>query len=189
MYTLLLDTHYLDITMVLFRDGIVMDSSVKETKLDHSMFIIPMIEELLEKHSLRSEDIGEMIVVNGPGSFTGVRLGVTIGKTYAYLRNIPIYVVSYLEEMAVSMEHQDVITPFIADKNGYYTASFDADMHLVKDYEYTAKKNFDLERNDLVTDVSINYENVYRYLKEKKSAVCVHEVKPLYVKRIEVQHD
>lgn len=189
MITLLIDTHYLDITLVLYQDGIVLKKSVKTTGLDHSMFIISMLEEILTSSNLTTDDIDEIIVVNGPGSFTGVRLGVTIGKTYAYLKELPLYAISYLEEMAVSYTSKDDVTPVIADKNGYYVATFDPKMELKDSYAYIPNHNFDSWKNqkNILEEISISYDKVYDYVKTHKNTIHPHELKPLYVKKFEVQ--
>lgn len=190
MITLLIDTHYLDITLVLYQDGLVLKKAVKTTQLDHSMFIIPMLEELLEECHLTTDDIGGIIVINGPGSFTGVRLGVTIGKTFAYLKDLPLYALSYLEAMALSHTYTEDITPVIADKNGYYVATFDQKMNLTSSYEYIPKNDFNnwKENKNILEEVQISYENVYRYAMDNNKKIHPHELKPLYIKKIEVQH-
>ena len=45
-------------------------------------------------------------MVNGPGSFTGIRIGITIAKVYAWSLNIPITTISSLEAMAISSENE-----------------------------------------------------------------------------------
>ena len=52
--------------------------------------VLPMIEELLKKHKLELKDISEIKVNPGPGSFTGVRVGVTIANTLGFLLKIPV---------------------------------------------------------------------------------------------------
>lgn len=55
-----------------------------------SQVVLPMIEELLKEHSLTLKDITELRVHQGPGSFTGLRVGITIANTLAQLLHIPI---------------------------------------------------------------------------------------------------
>ena len=66
--------------------------------------MFPAIKELIDEQKL-----DEIIVVNGPGSFTGVRLGVTIAKTLAYTLNIPIKTISSLEVSSISNNAQKSI--------------------------------------------------------------------------------
>ena len=85
MNTLFIDTHLWDIIIVLLHDGLVVKKEEVKNKKNNSEYIFPSIVKVIDGIKL-----DEIIVVNGPGSFTGVRLGVTIAKTLAYTLNIPI---------------------------------------------------------------------------------------------------
>lgn len=65
---------------------------VEKRSLDtrKAQVVLPMLEELLKKHELSLKDITEIKVNPGPGSFTGIRVGLTIANTLGYLLNIPV---------------------------------------------------------------------------------------------------
>ena len=90
MYSLLIDTHDKLVSYVLYNDGKVVDQVQLESNMRHSEIAMPSLIEILKKNNLEIKDIKEILVVIGPGSFTGVRIGVVIAKTTAYLLNIPI---------------------------------------------------------------------------------------------------
>ena len=56
-----------------------------------SQVILPMIDELLKKHSIKLEDIGEIEVNRGPGSFTGLRVGKSIANALSFALKIPVF--------------------------------------------------------------------------------------------------
>ena len=116
MYTLFIDTHYLDIVIILLKDGILVNKKEVINKKNNSEYIFPTIVDVIDDIKLN-----EIIVVNGPGSFTGVRLGVTIAKTFAYILNIPIKTITSLEVMAISSNQLKVA---FSDSNGYYIGNF-----------------------------------------------------------------
>ena len=97
MYTLFIDTHLWDILIYLLKDGKIVDKELVINKKNNSEYIFPSIIKVIDGIKL-----DEVVVVNGPGSFTGVRLGVTIAKTLAYTLNIQIKTVTALECMAIS---------------------------------------------------------------------------------------
>lgn len=65
---------------------------------------LPKIVTLFEQANLNPKDIQKIIVVDGPGSFTGIRIGITIAKVYAWSLNIPITTIKSLEAMAISSD-------------------------------------------------------------------------------------
>ena len=102
MYSLYIDTHDNKIVIGLYKDGLIIDNNIKESSRNHSDFTMPMIREILINNSITIKDLNEIIVVNGPGSFTGCRIGITIAKTYSWALNIPISTITSLEAMALS---------------------------------------------------------------------------------------
>ena len=84
MWSLFIDTHYKNIVIVLYQNEELVDIVNKEVSKDHSVFIMPLLEELLKKNKITVHDLNEIYVCKGPGSFTGIRLCVTIAKTLAY---------------------------------------------------------------------------------------------------------
>ena len=107
MYTLFLDTHSDKIIIVLFKEKNILVKKEVETQHNHSITTMPILESVLKEAKIEVEELDQILVVNGPGSFTGVRLGVTIAKTLAFTLNIPIRTLSSLLIKAVSFEHDD----------------------------------------------------------------------------------
>lgn len=95
----------------------------------HSTTLLPMIESMLSLHHLTTADIGLYAVSTGPGSFTGVRIGVSTVKGLAFLYNVPCVGVSALEAMAMGFEKLPcVIFPAMDARCGtVYGAAFLSD--------------------------------------------------------------
>lgn len=119
---------YLDTSSSYLYFGVVENKQllfeVKEKlSTDLSKYALPKIVEKFEQYKIKPVDIQKIILVNGPGSFTGIRIGVTIAKTYAWGLNIPIITLSSLEAMAISSEKNgDYIVPLIDARRGYVYA-------------------------------------------------------------------
>lgn len=189
MYTLLLDTHFSRVTIILYKDGKVIDIAEEESNQSHSIITMPLLEAVLKANKLDVKDINELTVVNGPGSFTGVRIGVTIAKTLSYCLNIPIKTISSLEVLACNINISKNKLVAFNDRNGYFVGEFTADNKLVNDYLYINNieyKNFINQNNVFDSFEKIDYECVYELIKNK-DAINPHLVNPLYVKKIEVQ--
>lgn len=85
------------------------------TKLTHSQTLIPMAEQLLKSVSLSVKDLDAVAVNAGPGSFTGVRIGVAAAKGIAFADEIPCISVSTLQSMAYNMLESDCIVCAVMD--------------------------------------------------------------------------
>lgn len=84
---------------------------------NHSVTIIPHLVTLLDQHALKLTDLDEVVIGIGPGSYTGVRIGVTIAKMIGYLNHIKVQSVSTLALMASSSD-QAWIAPMIDARRG-----------------------------------------------------------------------
>lgn len=90
-------------------------------KKNHSVRVMPAIERVLADCGMEPGDLGKIVVAKGPGSYTGVRIGVTIAKTMAWSLGIPLSGVSSLAVLAASARHF----------NGYISPLFDARRGLI----------------------------------------------------------
>lgn len=187
MYTLFISTFDKIITIGLLKDGNVIDMSVKESTQNHSVYTMPMIESILNKNEVDVKKLSEIIVVNGPGSFTGVRIGVTIAKTFAYTLNIPIKTITSLLAYAVSLDSNDKKVITISDMKGKYVGYFDYNNKVI-DYIYLKNSEFSEYIKDkekyLVVDNKFDLEKIYKYLLNVESTLS-HNVNPIYIKGID----
>ena len=87
-------------SVALFEDDKLLAEQYQNTGLTHSQTLLVMAEDLLKQCSFTARDVDAVAVANGPGSFTGVRIGAAAAKGFAWGREIPIYGVSTLEAMA-----------------------------------------------------------------------------------------
>lgn len=188
MYSLLVDTHDTNVVFVLYRDGKVLDKKIIESNKGHSEVAMPNFISMLKNHNLDVKDISEVISVIGPGSFTGVRIGVVISKTLAYLLNVPIYPITSLDLQVFS---NDEILPgyyIVKEKNGVFIANYDDRGKAVGDIEYKSNKEFEAISNDVSINYieNIDYDNVYQHILDMEP-VNPHLVNPIYIKKIEVE--
>ena len=146
MISLFLNTSSNFLNVALAKDNVVIDELYLKLDKDLSKLALYNIEKLLDKNSILPKDIDEIICVRGPGSFTGLRVGVTISKTFAHFLKKKLYSVSSLYVMATS-NVADIIVPIIDARRGYvYGAVYDKDYNVVLDEQY-------IKLNDLIEKV------------------------------------
>ena len=92
--------------------------------------IMPVIDEAFKKSNIKPKDIDKIFVVNGPGSFTGIRVGLTVAKVMAYSLNIPAVPISSLEVMASGYDEK--VFPLIDARRGYvYAGGYDRNLDVI----------------------------------------------------------
>lgn len=115
MYSLIVDTATKNLYIALvFNDTIITEYLNRESK-EHSQNIMPQIKCILDGKNLKPKDLGSIYVGIGPGSYTGVRIGVAVCKMLAYTLDIPLYQFSSLYAMSSSLE---CACPYIDARRG-----------------------------------------------------------------------
>ncbi len=109
------------------RDGELVASAFQASGLTHSRTLLPMAQTLLANAGLTMEDVDLLAVSHGPGSFTGLRIGVSLVKGLAFERGLPCVGVSTLEALANCMPRRDAVLCAVMDARAgqVYHANFD----------------------------------------------------------------
>lgn len=111
----------------LCRDEFLLAQSFQNSGLTHSVTLLPMVEDLLKNCSVSLDEVELIAVANGPGSFTGLRIGVSEAKGLAWAKGIPCAGCSTLESMAWSLCHlegQELCCCMDARRDQLYAARF-----------------------------------------------------------------
>lgn len=117
MTILAIDTSNNPLGVALIDEEKVLGEYITNLKKNHSIRIMPAIQSLMKDCEVLPGDLTKIVVAKGPGSYTGVRIGVTIAKTLAWSLNLPLVGVSSLETLAAGAGRYF---------NGYVSPLFDA---------------------------------------------------------------
>lgn len=184
MPKLFVDTHSEKVTLALIEEDKIFEKNAFSNR-SHSEVVVPLLDDILKEAGCDLAKLDEIVVVNGPGSFTGVRIGVTVAKTIAYSHSIPIKVISSLEMFGESAEEYfDLVT--VEDAKGVYSA------HRVDgeytDFIYQRRQEFEeyVSKNGftVLENKKIDYQNILAYV-AKKETINPHLVTPIYIKEID----
>lgn len=120
-------------SVAIIEDGKVIASSYVNVRLTHSQTLLPMIENLLKASLSNINDINGFAISNGPGSFTGVRIGISAVKGLAIAKNLPCVAVSTLRAMAQAFTDNDCIVCAVMDArcNQVYNALFEIENGII----------------------------------------------------------
>lgn len=157
MKILALDTSTIMTTVaVLDKDQVLGEYSLNQD-MSHSEKLVPMVKEVLDSLKLKVQDIDLYGVSIGPGSFTGLRIGVTTIKTFAHLFNKPLVGVSTLESLAFNLPYNKTIVPMMdARRNRVYTGVYSWEENDLKNLMEPVAIDID----ELLEDLYNSYEEI-----------------------------
>lgn len=152
MYTILLDSSGTYLAVALAKDKEILDKVFYEAWQQQSEFMIVELNKLLDKFSVGYNDIDSIVVCVGPGSYTGVRISITIAKVMSLACNATVYPISSL------WAERDGEKPSICLMNARSHRSY------IGVYEGS---------NCILKDQVMSNENVLKYIEENPSfSVC-----------------
>lgn len=210
MKTLFVDTSRKSLSIALADNDELLFISNVESYSKHSNYLMDEIKKVLSKFNLAHNDIDNFIVLNGPGSFTGIRVGVTVCKTLAWALHKKLYQLNNLEALKVGINNE-VIISVIPDKKDFgYIGIYDGDqvldyMNINDERLLIVNKNISIvtmENNNFVDDlkkrlsvnnkVDVKIINDYDYLKIisyvlSRQDINPHLAEPIYLKKIDAE--
>ena len=197
MKILFLDTSSFFVTVSIVEDSEILFNYQEEIRTDMSSKIMPKIREGFDSVPFKIEDIDKIMIVNGPGSFTGVRIGVTIAKVLAWSLKKDIITVSSLELMASSSFDTKYIIPMIDARRGYvYAGVYDHDLNNIRVDSYISITDlstyfddsilvsYDVLDNTVRPNVDI-IKVINKHINDK--SLNPHQVNPNYLKKVEAE--
>ena len=186
MYSLFIDTHDVDLLIALYKDNEVLDKELNNTK-NHASMCMPIINDILNRNNITVHNLNEVIVVIGPGSFTGVRIGATIGKMLAYTLNIQIKTITSLDMYAISNDSNTNKLVLIRDLKGAYGAYYTSDNKIIDGAFYKSTDSLNeylIDKSEYIINNEVDLNKVKEFVNNSE-AVNPHKVNPIYIKEIE----
>lgn len=125
MKILAIDTSSKICSVSVLEDANVIIEKHNDDEKTHSQKLMPLIDETLKEVNLTLDNIDLLACCLGPGSFTGIRIGISTVKAFADVKNIPIIGVTSLESLAYNIENEGLIASIIdAKHDNVYFALF-----------------------------------------------------------------
>lgn len=158
---------------------------------DMSKYMMPALDSAFKHCNITPKDLDKIFVVTGPGSFTGIRIGLTTAKTMAWALNIPLVPISTLE-MLSSGNSKNVIALMDARRGYVYAGGYDKELNPFMKDKYTLLKN--IKGNNFVSNDEFNFAvekpkiDILKLLKKHENEEFnPHKVNPKYLKKTEAE--
>ena len=192
MKILFLDTSSFFVSIAIAEDNNILYKYDGIIKDDMSSRIMPLIREGFNSVNFDIKDIDKIMVVNGPGSFTGIRIGVTVAKIIAWSLKKDIITISSLEYLATTNCSTKYIIPMIDARRGFvYSGVYDSELNVIEKDCYTAIDTFDeylslgtiVSNDDISESIKPNYD-IIKIINKHINDIPEnpHSVKPEYLK-------
>lgn len=190
MITLCMDTSHTWLVIGLMKDDTVIGKIQEKCWKKQSEELFPKLIELMDTLQLKPEDIDQVVISKGPGSYTGVRIAMTVAKVFCAMRNLPIYTLSTLLLYAGKKDCRVVMD---ARGKRVYTAPF-KNGNLVDKEQVIEISELNIEDEEVIGDGSLvgkedKWPDIVENFKELKEEweLCdnVHLVVPEYLKSSE----
>jgi tRNA threonylcarbamoyl adenosine modification protein YeaZ len=197
MITLAIDTSFHYLTLVIYKDENIIASLQKEAFKQQSETILVEIQNLFNQVNVKPTDLKRIVLTDGPGSYTGLRIGMTVAKVLGALAGIEVYTLSSLHVLA-GLEKDVHILLDAKAKRAYY-AHFHEGIRLInervillddlKDIDVSTLKVYGdghlISKPTYYPDYTKNFMNLKSYWHKVKD---IHALVPRYLKENEAYH-
>lgn len=204
MISLFLDSCDKKIIVAVLKDNHLIYEKIQDNDNHLSEIFLPMIKEALDELEYTLNDVGRIYIVNGPGSFTGIRVGVTTAKVIAWGLNKEIVTISELEVLASTYIDHKYCVPYIdARRDCVYAGMYDSSLNKVFEDVYISKEKLlnKIRRHSKLDEyIFVSYDSLFENTTlpnidiEKivlrhscDEGMNPHNVVPNYLKRTEAE--
>ena len=150
MKILAVDTSSAICSVALLENDIIVDEINLDNGRTHSENLMPLVDEIISRNNIKIKDIEFIACCVGPGSFTGIRIGVSSIKAIAEVLNVKLASVTSLETLAANVNDAKTIVSLIdARNNQVYCGIFD--------------ENYDLKEEALADDINEVISHIKKY--------------------------
>ncbi|MGT2801669.1 tRNA (adenosine(37)-N6)-threonylcarbamoyltransferase complex dimerization subunit type 1 TsaB [Streptococcus henryi] len=179
MKVLAFDTSNKAMSVALLEDGQLLADLTLNIKKNHSISLMPTIDFLVTSVNWKPADLDRIVVAQGPGSYTGLRVAVATAKTLAYTLNIELVGVSSLFALAAPVTNDSLVVPLIdARRNNVYAGFYEngravkADAHMA--FELVLESLSSVENVTFVGEV-VNFRS---QIEEVMPSAAIQETLP-----------
>ena len=187
-------------TIALIEDDEVVSTCEEYNANDLSAKIFLMIDKVFQEVSITPKELNKIFVVTGPGSFTGIRIGLSIAKTMAWALNIDLIPISSLELLATTSSENMIVSLIDARRDFVYAGGYDENLQIIMPDQYIEIKQLISQfANSKVHYISydkfasiptekpiIDYVKIVKKHEHDKLISC-HKVNPVYLKLTEAE--
>lgn len=201
MKTLVIDTCTNRIIVALADNSTIFSFCNEIIENQMSNVIMEKVEKCFKEANMQPNDVERVLVAVGPGSYTGIRIGVTIAKTYAWALKKEIIPISSLEVMISGYNDEKLLVPYIdARRNACFGAIYDNKLNKVLKDQYISMdslknklegKEYIFVSDDKLVDSNKLKIDIIKLINKHQNdrSVNPHSLNPVYLKKTEAEEN
>lgn len=198
MKYLFIDTSSSFVNIYIIKDSNVLVYKKIETLKDMANSIMPLIRDSFNEVDFDIKDIDKIFVTVGPGSFTGVRVGITVAKTISWGLNIPVYPISTLEYLAsIDSNCNKIISIIDARRGNVFSAVYDLNLNKLATEKLVSYDSLNIADDTVVVsydgvyDSTISNVNILKLINKHldDKSINPHKLVPNYLKKTEAEEN
>ncbi len=173
------------------RGEFLVDFSTRIAQRDHAKYLVDRIDQVLKRNDITLDQIEEIIIGVGPGSYTGLRIAVMVGKMLAYTKNIPLRTVSSL--FFLTSGYDQIVAPMMDARRGHvYAMVHHRGETLLQEGYYLLKDLSKHENYRQAETIMIDHRNylvsIKRIIEQSILVEDVHNLVPNYLRKTEAEN-
>ncbi len=190
MKILAVDTAWDNMVVALCADGKIYSETSLDGAKKHNSLILPMIDKLLDKAGIKIGEVDCFAAVVGPGSFTGIRIGVSTVNALAFARNKNCVAINALEELAYSCTDKEFYTAIDCRHNCYYYGKFNGGFdNMVSMGEISATELDEVNCRVIKKILPSDPNALIEIVKSKVAKGEIGALVPLYLKKSQAERE
>jgi tRNA threonylcarbamoyladenosine biosynthesis protein TsaB len=176
----------------LAKDDILRDFSIRVAKRDHAKYMVDRIDQIIRRNNMTIDEIDEIIVGIGPGSYTGIRIAVMVAKMIGFTKGIPLRTISSLFFMTSGYRGR-VAAMIDARRGNVFSAVYDEGKIIMEEglrsYQALKEELAPLQAEPVFID-EMNYEiSIPAIILKSVPVFDVHALEPNYLRITEAERD
>lgn len=187
MYSLIIDTSTKFLYICLVKDNTIVREVKEESNRNHAPGSVVRIEEILKENNIKINNLDEVIVGIGPGSYTGLRIALTIAKMICSFMDIPLKTISTL--FLMSSGYDGLVVPVIDARRGNYFSAAYNDKTILEDKLRTKEEIENSIKDFTYIDEDMFNVNVSKVLKNAVKVKEVDALTPNYLRMTEAEYN
>ena len=192
MYRLILDSSTKLMWIGLAKDNKLIANYTRVARKDHAKYLVDAIDNLLKVNDVTIDDIKEIVVSSGPGSYTGLRVAGMVAKMLAYTKNIPLYEISSIYFLSSGYDKK-VAGLIDARRNQYFFGIYENTKTVFEDTLMLYDDIINLPEIKNSQIVILNEDNylidITKVFKKMSLVKDVHSFVPKYLRKTEAERN